>query len=137
MISVLTLAWARLAAGDEMRAQKDGIILRVRSVPDAIVFCFNAEGSLKIASDYGIRFKVVRNDRHLWNEVFPKTVTGPGWNFSLPFGVELRTRGDVQRRRIDVDLGACSEATLCNPVNFQITLPSYDIGRQTAALCSE
>jgi hypothetical protein len=137
MIAVLTSAWASLAAGGEMRTQKDGIILRVRAVPDAVVFCFNAEGALKIASDYGIQFKVVRNDRHLWNEVFPKTITGPGWYFNLPLGLELRTRGDVQRRRIDVDLGACSEATLCNPVNFQITLPSYDVGRQAAALCSE
>jgi hypothetical protein len=138
LATVLAPLWTGRVGGDELRVQEDGVSLHARTFRDAVIICINAQPPLRIASsDYGVRFEIERNDRRFWNEAFPKTVTGPGWYFDLPLRIELKTRGDVQRRRIDVDLGTCSEATLCNPVKLLITLPPYDHGLSAAAACSE
>jgi hypothetical protein len=114
-----------------MRAQSDGLSVEVMVQRNHVVFCIRAENDLKISSEYGVEFKADRRDARLWDERLPKVVTGAGDYFDLPLRIDLKSRGDVRGRRIAMDMGACSEATLCTPVRFKLTLPSnYSGGAQ-------
>jgi hypothetical protein len=113
----------------------DGVSMTVRAVPNSVVFCIAAREPLKISSEYGVQFQVEPRDWQLWDEHFPKTVTAPGWYFALPLRIKLVPRGDVQQHTINVDLGACSEATGCNAVRFAITIPSYESPTPRASFC--
>lgn len=111
-------------AADVVRAQSEGVSVDVMALRDHVAFCITAANDLKISSEYGVEFKVDRRDARLWDERFPKAVTAAPYYFDLPLRIELKSRGDVRQRRIELDLGACSEATYCTPVRFKLTLPS-------------
>jgi hypothetical protein len=130
--SCAVLAPSRAAnTTDVVRAQSEGISVEVTALRDLVAFCIMAANDLKISSEYGVEFKVDGRDARLWNERLPKTVTAAPYYFDLPLRIELKSRGDVRQRRIELDLGACSEATLCTPLRFKLTLPSnYSGGAQ-------
>ena len=123
--------WAAANATEVVRARSDGVSVEVMALRDHVAFCIRAENDLKISAEYGVEFKVDRRDARLWNERMPKTVTGAGYYFDLPLRIDLKSRGDVRQHRIELDLGACSEATYCAPVKFKLTMPSnYAAGVQ-------
>jgi hypothetical protein len=130
--ALLTQASAATAP-DVARARSEGVSVEAMVLRDRVAVCIWAENDLKISAEYGVEFKVDRRDTRLWNERFPKMVTGAGSNFDLPLRVELSARGDLRQRRIEVDLGACSEATFCTPVRFKLTLPAIYAVRSPCA----
>jgi hypothetical protein len=107
-----------------VRAQSDGLSVDVTVLRDHVAFCIKAGNDLKISSEYGVEFKVDRRDTRLWDERLPKVVTGAGYYFDLPLRIDLKSRGDVRSRRVELDMGACSKATYCKPVRFKLTMPS-------------
>jgi hypothetical protein len=111
-------------ATDVVRAQSEGVSVEVVVLRDLVAFCIKAANDLKVSAEYGVEFKVDRRDTRLWNERFPKMVTGADYYFDLPLRIELKSHGDVRQHRIALDLGACSEATYCTPVRFKLTMPS-------------
>jgi hypothetical protein len=111
-------------ATDVVRAQSEGVSVDVMVLRDLVAFCIKAANDLKVSAEYGVEFKVDRRETRLWNERFPKMVTGADYYFDLPLRIELKSRGDVRQHRIELDLGACSEATYCTPVKFKLTMPA-------------
>jgi len=104
--------------------QKDGVAVRAFVLSDRVVFCFSAEPTVKIASDYGINFRVPDNEKEAWSEALPKLVTKEGWYFALPLRVELKTRGAISARHVSLDLGACYAEKYCNPIALDIEITS-------------
>jgi len=77
-------------------------------------------------------------DEPLWNERFPKVVTGPDWYFHLPLKIEMmNAQKDVSNRHVYVNFGACSEGTLCKRLDLDVKLPVRAQGRQTTLSCEE
>jgi hypothetical protein len=116
-------------------AQHDGVILNAYSGSGQITFCFDAEKDVKIASEYGVEFKVPHGQAKLWNEPLPKLVAGSEPYFKLPVRIDLKTRGVAQRRKVSIGLGVCVSTKYCTPVSFQITIPSRAAANE-AAVCA-
>src|SRR5476651_168455 len=89
---------AETAVAPDAHAQHDGVRLDAYSRNGQVTFCFNAEKDVKIASEYGVEFKVPRGQAKLWNESLPKLVAGSEPYFDLPVRIDLKTRG-VPRKR--------------------------------------
>jgi hypothetical protein len=119
---------AETAIAPDAHAQHDGVRLDAYSRNDQVTFCFNAEKDVKIASEYGVEFKVPPGEARLWNEVMPKLVAGSEPYFELPVRINLKTRGAPGERRISMGLGVCVSATYCTPVAFELTIPAAGAG---------
>jgi hypothetical protein len=119
---------AETAVAPDAHAQHDGVRLDAYSRNGQVTFCFNAEKDVKIASEYGVEFKVPPGETRLWNEVMPKLVAGSNPYFELPVRIDLKTRGAPRERRISMGLGVCVSATYCTPVAFEITIPAVSAG---------
>jgi hypothetical protein len=118
------LILAPIPAAAEVHLQKDGVNLSIATLADRVVFCISASGDLKISSEYGVGFKADGPNGKLWRETLPKVVTGSPYYFDLPLRIELKTRGNAEKRPITVDLGACSAAAnACVPVTFEVSAP--------------
>jgi hypothetical protein len=115
---------AETAIAPDAHAQHDGVSLDAYSRSGQVTFCFNAEKDVKIASEYGVEFKVPPGEARLWNEAMPKLVAGSEPYFELPVRIDLKTRGAARERRISMGLGVCVSATYCTPVAFEITIPA-------------
>jgi hypothetical protein len=115
---------AETATAPDAHAQHDGVRLDAYSRNGQVTFCFSAEKDVKIASEYGVEFRVPRGEARLWNEVMPKLVAGSVPYFELPVRIDLKTRGAARERRISMGLGVCVSATYCTPVAFEITIPA-------------
>jgi hypothetical protein len=110
-----------LRARADQQLQKDGLSVAVASLADRVAFCITAADDLKISSEYGIEFKTDRRNSVFWLEALPKVVTGPPYYFDLPLRIELRTRGNVRERRIELNLGVCSSAaSTCVPISLEV-----------------
>jgi hypothetical protein len=83
---------------------------------------------VKIASEYGVEFKVPPGEARLWNEAMPKLVAGSEPYFELPVRIDLKTRGAPRERRISMGLGVCVSAIYCTPVAFELTIPAASAG---------
>jgi hypothetical protein len=129
-IALSALAWsgAALAAGSEVAADvhaaHDGVTLDAYLRDGRIVFCFNAEKDVKIASEYGVEFSVPRAETRFWDEKLPKVVAGKQPYFDLPVRIELKTRGASHARQVSTELGICVRAEYCTPITFEITVPA-------------
>jgi hypothetical protein len=126
-------AGVRIAA--DVHAQHDGVTLDAYSGNDRVTFCFSAEKDVKIASEYGVQFKVPRGEAKLWNESLPKLVAGSEPYFDLPVRIDLKTRGVPHKRQVSIDLGVCVSTKYCTPVTFQIVIPTRSAANE-AAVCA-
>src|SRR5712691_12302428 len=115
---------AETIVAPDVRAQHDGVTLVAYSRDGLITFCFSAENGVKIASEYGVEFKVPKDQAKLWNEPMPKLVAGKQPYFDLPVRIGLKTRGAPRERQISMGLGVCIDATYCTPISFEITIPA-------------
>jgi hypothetical protein len=112
------------SANAELLLQKNGVTLAVTTLVDRVVFCISASGDLKVSSEYGVEFKSNPHNAKFWLDALPKVVTGPPYYFDLPLRIELKTRGNVHERRVDLNLGACSSAAnACVPITFEVSAP--------------
>jgi hypothetical protein len=127
-LSAIVLPGAALRAESEIapdvHAARDGVSLDAYARDGRIVFCFNAEKDVKIASEYGVEFTVPKRQARFWNESLPKVVAGTQPYFDLPVRIELKTRGASQERQVSTELGICVAAKYCTPITFEITVPA-------------
>lgn len=121
----------------DVHAQQDGVTLDAYTRDDRIVFCFSAEKNVKVASDYGVEFKVPVNELNLWDEHLPKLVTKTGWYFDLPLRIDLKTRDTQHERQIDVNLGACTSAKYCTPITLRIIIPAHQRETDKKIVCGK
>ena len=126
---------AEVGIAPDTHAQHDGVILDAYCGNGQIIFCFNAEKDVKIASEYGVQFKVPRGQAKLWNESLPRLVAGSEPYFDLPVRIDLKTRGVPHKRQVSIDLGVCVSAKTCTPVTFQVTIPARRAANE-AAVCA-
>jgi hypothetical protein len=119
----------------DAHAQHDGVTLDAYSRNGQITFCFSAEKGVKIASEYGVEFKVPQGEAKYWNESLPKLFAGSEPYFDLPVRIELKTRGIPNMRQVSIGLGVCVSTQYCTPVTFQITVPTNRAGHQ-AVVCT-
>lgn len=124
-----------LLAAPDARLQREGVTIDAYSQNDRITFCFDAEKNVKIASEYGVEFAVPREEAKLWEESFPKIVSGKEPYFKLPVRIELRTRGVPRSREVSVGLGICVSETYCTPIKVVLRIPAKGSSRQSIA-CS-
>ena len=109
---------------DVTQAATDGVSVEARILPGAAVLCIDADSGLKISAQYGVEVRVDPNEASLWNESFPKLITGPNADFELPLKITLETSGTMQERRVSLDLGACSASEqTCTPIKLRMTMP--------------
>lgn len=129
-IALSAIVWpgTALGAGSEIapdvHAAHDGVTLDAYVRDGRIIFCFNAEQDVKIASEYGVEFSVPKDQTRFWNESLPKVVAGKQPYFDLPVRMELKTRGASHARQISTELGICVAAQYCTPITFEITVPA-------------
>jgi hypothetical protein len=126
---------AEIRVAPAVHAQHDGVTLDAYSGNDRVTFCFSAEKDVKIASEYGVQFKVPHGQAKLWNEPLPKLVAGSEPYFDLPVRFDLKTRGVGRQRQVSIDLGVCVSTKYCTPVTFQITIPARSAASE-AAICA-
>jgi hypothetical protein len=126
-----------LAPKADAHAQQDGVTLDAYALDDRVVFCINAEKDLSISAEYGVQFKAHRNDMRWWNESLPKRVTGKDDYFEMPLQIDLKIRGGLKKRHVDVDLGACSVGKYCTPISFRVTIPLRNSHRSVIACMKE
>lgn len=126
---------AEIRAAPDVHAQHDGVTLDAYSGNDRVTFCFSAEKDVKIASEYGVQFKVPRGEAKLWNESLPKLVAGSEPYFNLPVRIDLKTRGVPHKRQVSIDLGVCVSTKYCTPVTFQVIIPTRSAANE-AAVCA-
>jgi hypothetical protein len=124
------------AAESDTYRQQPGVRLEVYSRSGKAIFCFGAEENVRLASEYGIEFKVAHDQEKLWDERFPKLVAGSEPYFKLPVRIELRTRGFAKKREVSINLGACVASEFCTPVEFSVSVSERDDepGRRDACL---
>jgi hypothetical protein len=127
---------AETVVAPDVHVQHDGVMLDAYSRNGQITFCFNAENGVKIASEYGVEFKVPRGQTSLWNEPLPKLVAGKQPYFDLPVRIDLKTRGAPHERQVSMGLGVCVSATYCTPVSFEITIPATSGLADESPTCS-
>jgi hypothetical protein len=126
---------AEVRIAPDAHAKHDGVILDTYSGNGQITFCFSAEKDVKIASEYGVQFKVPLGQAKLWNESLPKLVAGSEPYFDLPVHIDLKTSGGPRKRHVSIDLGVCIAAKTCTPVTFQVTIPARRVANE-AAVCA-
>jgi hypothetical protein len=126
---------AEVGIASDVRAQHDGVTLNAYSGNGQITFCFSAEKDVKIASEYGVQFKVPRGQAKFWSESLPKLVAGSEPYFDLPVRIDLKTRGVPRKRQVSIDLGVCVSTKTCTPVTFQVTIPTRSAANH-AAVCA-
>lgn len=124
---------AEVRIAPDAHAQHDGVILNAYFGNGRITFCFSAEKDVKIASEYGVQFRVPRGEAKLWNESLPKLVAGSEPYFDLPVRIDLKTRGVPNQRQISIDLGVCVSTKYCTPVTFQVIIPTRSAANETRA----
>jgi len=122
--SLAATAWAETGVPPDVHVQHDGVTLDAYTGNGRIAFCFNADKNVRIASEYGVEFKVPRSQAKLWKEPLPKLVAGKEPYFDLPLRIELKTRGASRPRQVSMGLGVCVSAIYCTPVSFEITIPA-------------
>jgi len=120
----------------DVHVQHDGVKLDAYSRNGQITFCFGTESGVRIASEYGIEFKVPRGQTRLWNEALPKLVAGKQPYFDLPVRIDLRTRGAPVARQVSIGLGVCVSAAYCTPVTFEIAIPGANNVASNNPTCS-
>ncbi len=105
--------------------EQDGVALSVMSLPDRIVFCIEADANHKISAEYGVEIKLLKGDKKLWREKFPKVITGPNRYFELPVRIDLHTLShNVGGNSLEITFGACSSLTSsCNLIRQSIRVP--------------
>jgi hypothetical protein len=124
------IAWPGTVLGQasditpDVHASHDGVTLDAYARDGRIIFCFNAEKQMKIASEYGVEFSVPKGQARYWDESLPKVVAGTQPYFDLPVRIELKTRGSSRARQISTELGVCVNAEYCTPIRFEITVPA-------------
>ena len=128
---------AETGAAPDVHAQHDGVRLDAYARNGEITFCFNADRDVKIASEYGVEFKVPPDQARLWNEAMPKLVAGKKPYFDLPVRIVLKTRGAPHEREISMGLGVCVAATYCTPVNFEIAVPAANSAATASPACAD
>jgi hypothetical protein len=125
---VFALALALPVTGvqaQNLRIEKDGVVLSVFQLSDRLVFCFNEKPGVKISSDYGVNFTIPESEKSAWNETFPKLVSQEGWYFDMPLRIELLKASSAASRHLSLDLGACyDDKNLCNRIELEIEVPS-------------
>jgi hypothetical protein len=104
---------------------RDGVLISVRPLPDQVLFCIDADADHKISAEFGVEFKLIRGDKRLWREEFPKLITGPSQYFELPILVSLQASSRrVAGHSLHVVLGACSFVTFtCDLINRIVRVP--------------
>ena len=127
---------AETGVAPDVHAQHDGVRLDAYARNGEITFCFNADRDVKIASEYGVEFKVPTDQKRLWNEAMPKLVAGKKPYFDLPVRIVLKTRGAPHEREISMGLGVCVAATYCTPVNFEIAVPAANSAATASPACA-
>ena len=127
---------AETIVAPDVHAQHDGVRLDAYARNGEITFCFNADSDVKIASEYGVEFKVPPDQARLWNEAMPKLVAGKKPYFDLPVRIVLKTRGAPHEREISMGLGVCVAATYCTPVNFEIAVPAANSAGTASPACA-
>jgi hypothetical protein len=127
---------AETGVAPDAHAQHDGVRLDAYARNGEITFCFNADSDVKIASEYGVEFKVPRDQAKLWNEAMPKLVAGKKPYFDLPVRIVLKTRDAPHEREISMGLGVCVAATYCTPVNFEIAVPAANSAGTASPACA-
>lgn len=126
-ILLLALLWsipygATAAEFDNVsRSQMGGVTIETRSFPYHVVFCITANDNIKISSVLGVTFDADRAAGNSWDETLPKTITGPDWDFELPFRADIKTRFQPGGSRVEIRMGACSDH--CDLLKFQVRVP--------------
>jgi hypothetical protein len=95
----------------------------------ALRFCFSAQENVKIASEYGVQFKVPGSQVKFWDERMPKLHRRSEPYFDLPVQIDLKTRGATRKRQVSIDLRVCVSADYCTPLTFEIVIPASPASR--------
>jgi len=139
-VCVLTAIAAPVVARAEIlkpdaRASHDGVTLDAYSRSDRVTFCFSARENVKIASEYGVPFKVPDSQVKFWDERMPKLHQGSEPYFDLPVQIDLKTRGATRKRQVSIDLGVCVSNDYCTSLTFEIVIPASGRTGNEPAVC--